>query len=259
MAENSNIEWTHHTFNPWIGCTKISAACDHCYAEAWDKRGLHGFDPRWGPHAARTRTSASTWAKPLKWQKAAKVSGERKRVFCASLADAFDNHKSIQPEWRNDLWALIRECPDLDWLMLTKRPQNIVRFLPTDWDGGYQNVWLGATVENQTAANRLEALTKAPAAVRFLSMEPLLGRVNLGAFIDEIDWVITGGENGKDFRPVDPDWFRYLRDQCAEAAVPLLFKQWEGATRKVITAKGRELDGIVHDGYSSRAGSVVLL
>lgn len=259
MAENSNIEWTHHTFNPWIGCTKISAACDHCYAEAWDKRGLHGFDPRWGPHAARTRTSASTWAKPLKWQKAAKVSGERKRVFCASLADAFDNHKSIQPEWRNDLWALIRECPDLDWLMLTKRPQNIVRFLPTDWDGGYQNVWLGATVENQTAANRLEALTKAPAAVRFLSMEPLLGRVNLGAFIDEIDWVITGGENGKDFRPVDPDWFRYLRDQCAEAAVPLLFKQWEGATRKVITAKGRELDGIVHDGYSSHAGSVVLL
>lgn len=249
MAENSNIEWTHHAFNSWIGCTKISAACDHCYAEAWDKRGLHGLDTRWGPHAARTRTGKSTWKNPEKWQEAAKANGERKRVFCASHADVFDNHKSILPEWRDDLWALIRDCPDLDWLLLTKRPQNIARFLPDDWGNGYQNVWLGATVENQKAADRLEALTEIPAAVRFLSMKPLLGRVDLGAFIDKIDWVITGGENGKDYRPVDPDWFRYLRDQCVESGVPFLFKQWEGGTRKVIAAKGRALDGVVYDGY----------
>lgn len=249
MAENSHIEWTHHTFNPWIGCTKISAACDFCYADAWDQRGLHRLPRRWGPHAARTRTSKSYWSTPLRWQKEARPSGERKRVFCASLADVFDNHKSIKAEWRDDLWTLIQRCPDLDWLMLTKRPQNIARFLPDDWGDGYHNVWLGATVENQKAADRLSALTEVPATVRFLSMEPLLGKVDLGSFIDKIDWVITGGENGKDYRPVDPDWFRYLRDQCAEAGVPFLFKQWEGATRKVIDAKGRALDGVVHDGY----------
>ena len=247
MTENSNIEWTHHTFNPWIGCTKVSAACDFCYAAAWDARGLHGLEPRWGPHAARTRTK--DWSKVLRWQKTAQAEGKRYRVFCASLADVFDNHKSILPEWRADLWALIRQCPDLDFLMLTKRPQNIRRYLPDEWGDGYQNVWLGATVESQKEADRLEALTNVPATVRFLSMEPLLGNVDLSAFIDRIDWVITGGENGKDFRPVDPDWFRSLRDQCAMADVPFLFKQWEGATRKIIHAKGRALDGVVHDGY----------
>lgn len=247
MAENSNIEWTHHTFNPWIGCTKVSAACDFCYAAAWDARGLHGLEPRWGPHAPRTRVK--DWAKVLRWQKTAQAEGKRYRVFCASLADVFDNHKSILPAWRDDLWALIRKCPDLDFLMLTKRPQNIRRYLPDDWGDGYHNVWLGATVESQKEADRLEALTNVPATVRFLSMEPLLGNVDLSAFIDRIDWVITGGENGKNFRPVDPDWFRSLRDQCSVADVPFLFKQWEGATRKIIHAKGRALDGVVHDGY----------
>jgi len=247
MAENSNIEWTHHTFNAWIGCTKVSAACDFCYAEAWDARGLHKVPSRWGPHAARTRTK--DWGKVLRWQKTAKAEGKRNRVFCASLADVFDNHKSILPEWRADLWGLIRKCPDLDFLMLTKRPQNIRRYLPDDWGDGYQNVWLGATVESQKEADRLAALTNVPAVVRFLSMEPLMGKVDLSAYIDKIDWVITGGENGKNFRPVDPDWFRFLRDQCAAADVPFLFKQWEGATRKAIKSKGRALDGVVHDGY----------
>jgi protein gp37 len=251
MAENSGIEWTHHTFNPWIGCTKVSAACDHCYAEAWDKRGLQGGALRWGPHAARTRTK--TWGNPRKWQKQAKAAGVRYRVFCASLADVFDNHKTILPEWRADLWSLIRECPDLDFLMLTKRPQNIKKMLPDDWGGGYANVWLGATVESQKEADRLSHLIDVPAVVHFLSMEPLLGGVDLSAHIHGIEWVITGGENGKDYRPVDPDWFRLLRDQCAAADVPFLFKQWEGASQKIIKAKGRELDGVVHDGYPTPA------
>lgn len=247
MAENSGIEWTHHTFNPWIGCTKISAACDHCYAEAWDARGLQGLPSRWGPHAARTRTK--TWGNPVKWQKKAKAEGVRYRVFCASLADIFDNHKSILPEWRSEFWALIKACPDLDFLLLTKRPENICKMLPDDWGNGYPNVWLGCTVEDQKAAYRARHLIKVPATVHFLSMEPLLSDVDLSGVIHGLEWVITGGENGKHYRPVDPDWFRSLRDQCAAAGVPFLFKQWEGESQKIIKAKGRELDGVVHDGY----------
>lgn len=244
MAENSGIEWTHHTFNPWIGCTKVSAACDHCYAEAWDNR-FNG--ERWGPKATRTRTK--TWGNPIRWNRKAEAEGIRYRVFCASLADVFDNHKSILPEWRADLWKLIRTTPHLDWLMLTKRPQNIAKMLPDDWGDGYANVWLGATVESQKEADRLDALTRVPAVVRFLSMEPLLGPVGLSRHIDKLQWVITGGENGKDYRPVDPDWFRGIRDQCNAASVPFLFKQWEGHGQKNIKAKGRALDGVVHDGY----------
>lgn len=247
MAENSGIEWTDHTFNPWIGCTKVSAACDFCYAEAWDARRLQGGPSRWGPRAVRTRTK--TWGNPVKWQRKARAEGRRYRVFCASLADVFDNHKTILQEWRTDLWRLISDCPDLDFLMLTKRPQNIRRFLPDDWGDGYANVWLGATVESQKEADRLSALVDVPAVVHFLSMEPLLGPVDLSAHIDRLEWVITGGENGRNYRPADPDWFRSLRDQCAAANVPFLFKQWEGESQKIIKAKGRELDGVVHDGY----------
>ena len=250
MAENSGIEWTHHTFNPWIGCQKVSAACDFCYAEAWDARGLQGGPSRWGPHAIRTRTK--TWGNPVKWQKKAAAEGRRFRVFTASLADVFDNHKSIDPSWRRELWALIKSCPDLDFLMLTKRPENISKMLPLDWFADphpYPNVWLGATVEDQKAAERARHLIKVPASVHFLSMEPLLGEVDLSGVIDGLEWVITGGESGKTYRPASPDWFRSLRDQCAAADVPFMFKQWEGENQKIIKAKGRELDGVIHDSY----------
>ena len=250
MGENSGIEWTHHTFNPWIGCTKVSAACDNCYAEAWDKRGLQGGPTRWGPHAKRTRTK--TWGNPIRWQKKAVANKTRYRVFCASLADMFDNHKSILPVWRKEFWALVRQCPDLDFLLLTKRPQNIKKMLPFDWFQEpflYRNVWLGATVESQKEADRLGHLVNVPASVHFLSMEPLLGSVDLSEHISGLEWVITGGENGRNYRHVDPDWFRSLRDQCKEANVPFLFKQWEGESQKAIKAKGRKLDGVIHDGY----------
>ncbi len=249
MAENSHIEWTHHTFNPWVGCTKVSAACDFCFAKAWEKRDLHGLDPRSGPHAPRTSTLKAIWSNPLNWQKAEKAAGEQKRVFCSSLANVFDNHKSIQSGWRDDLWALIRKRPDLDWLMLTKRPQTVARLHPDDLDDGYQNVRLNATVENQKAADRLSVLTELPAAVRFLSVKPLLGGTDLGSIIDKIDWTITGGENCENYRPVNPDWLRYLCDQCLKAGVPFLCKQWESAIRKVIDAKRHALDGVVHNGY----------
>lgn len=263
MAENSGIEWTTHTFNPWIGCTKVSAACDHCYAEAWDAR-FNG--ERWGPRALRTRTSAANWRKPLAWNKAAEGAAERPRVFCASLADVFDNHRSIPAEWRADLWAMIRETQNLDWLLLTKRPQNIARMLPDEWNGGWPNVWLGTTVETQEEADRrIPHLLASPASVHFLSCEPLLGKVVIpGSFFGlgdnggypfrpnpngRIGWVIVGGESGAEHREADPDWYRSLRDQCAAADVPFLFKQWGGPHQRAIKAMGRELDGVVHDGY----------
>jgi len=268
MAENSGIEWTTHTFNPWIGCTKVSAACDHCYAEAWDNR--FGGE-RWGPHAARTRTK--TWGNPVKWNRQAEGAADRPRVFCASLADVFDNHRSIEQEWRDDLWSLIEATPNLDWLLLTKRPQNIERYAPWRWGEWPENVWIGTTVENQTEAwRRIWPLLQIPARVRFLSCEPLLGEVKLTrltnhygehynaldgwvteqkAYTLKLDWIIAGGESGGKHRPADPDWFRSLRDQCAAADVPFLFKQWEGRNQREIKAKGRELDGVVHDGYPS--------
>lgn len=246
MGENSKIEWTTHTFNPWTGCTKVSAACDFCYAEAWAKRsGTVG----WGPHADRRRTK--TWGNPIKWNKAAAGAAERPRVFCASLADVFDNHKSILPEWRTELWALIEKTPNLDWLLLTKRPQNIARYIPASWlqSGCPDHVWLGTTVENQEEYDRrIPHLKAIKARVRFLSMEPLLGDVDMGD-MSGIHWIITGGESGPNYRPANPDWFRSLRDQSARANVHFLFKQWEGKTQPIIKAKGRALDGVVHDGY----------
>ncbi|MEO0547529.1 MAG: phage Gp37/Gp68 family protein [Pseudomonadota bacterium] len=309
MAENSGIEWTHHTWNPWVGCTKVSAACDFCYAEGWAKRA--GRDV-WGPKADRQRTKTQGY--PIKWNKRLEGTGRRERVFTASLADVFDNHNSIQPEWRASMWETIKACPNLDFLLLTKRPQNMRRFMPDDWGDGYPNVWLGTTVEDQAEADRrIPHLLSVPAVVRFLSCEPLLGPIDVTAYLsgcfecseicgfrsgdepfDErctncgttdqvsseqfcsacghqafvavcpecdadavhshpdtecLSWVITGGESGPNFRSANPDWVRSLRDQCAEADVPFLFKQWEGKTQAQIKAMGRELDGVVHDGY----------
>jgi protein gp37 len=248
MAENSGIEWTNHTFNPWIGCTKVSAACDHCYAEAWDKRGLQGKATRWGPYADRTITK--TWGNPRKWNHKAALSGERPRVFCASLADIADNHKSILPDWRRGLVSLVRQCPNLDFLFLTKRPQNVAKLYPDLIENWPSNIWMGASTENrEEMLRRGEALAKLPAKITFWSAEPLVG--DLGKIPIEImpSWIITGGENAKNYRPVNPDWFRSIRDQCAARNVPFLFKQWEGNGQKEIKAKGRELDGVVHDGY----------
>ena len=252
MAENSGIEWCDHTFNPWIGCTKVSPACDFCYAE---RLATGRMGREWGPKADRRRTK--TWGSPVKWNRRAEAEGRRFRVFCASLADVFDNHRSIDPSWRQELWALIEATPHLDWLLLTKRPQNIARCIPTSWHrsgvgkGFPRNVWLGVTVENQAEADRrIPLLWWYDVRVRFLSCEPLLGPIHLTReAMSQIDWVITGGESGPNYRAADPDWFRSLRDQCEAAGTPFLFKQWEGKSPAAIKALGRELDGVVHDGY----------
>lgn len=255
MAENTKIEWCDHTFNPWVGCTKVSPACDHCYAEGWAKRtGQNGL---W--EGERRRTTDSNWRQPYKWNNQAPLDGPRPRVFCASLADVFDN--KVPQEWRVDLFAMIRETPNLDWLLLTKRPQNIAKMLPHNWGSGYPNVWLGATVENQQEANRrIPDLLISPARVRFLSMEPLLEPVDLrrvstirfrgaevlnaltgtlaGMFGDycasrlpPLDWIICGGESGPGARQLKTYWAEDLRQQCKSANVAFFMKQMSGVRK----------------------------
>jgi len=268
MAETSKIEWTDATFNPWVGCTKISPACDHCYAEGWAKRA--GNPELW--QGERRRTSAVNWRMPVKLNALAVTEGRRLRVFCASLADVFDNQ--VPADWREDLWALIRATPMLDWQLLTKRPQNIGKMLPADWGQGWPNVWLGTTVENQAEADRrIPHLLATPAAVRFLSCEPLLGPVDLRHMDQDIfdavgdaltgkwrwrdgptrqetpriNWVIAGGESGPGARPMHPDWARSLRDQCAAAGVAFHFKQWgEWLSGEIFHPESKRSAGLVH-------------
>lgn len=255
MAQQSKIEWTDHTFNPWEGCQKVAPECDNCYAENRDQRFTGG--KHWGPKAPRRRTSPANWNKPLKWNRGHEAfyvaHGRRQRVFCASLADVFDN--AVDPQWRADLFEMIRKTPNLDWLLLTKRPQNMVKMLPEDWGDGWPHVWLGTSAGTQkTADQNIPHLLATPAAVRFLSAEPLLGPVNLlvtdsrghdisslrGMAVDatdpdgadeyyrtgKLDWIIVGGESGPRARPMHPDWARSLRDQCNAAGVAFFFKQW---------------------------------
>jgi protein gp37 len=265
--KNSNIEWCDHTFNPWEGCTKVSPGCANCYAENRNTRFGGGTAVNWGKGAPRRRTSGHNWNQPVKWNEAAaaieavfNVPGPitsvlgpvaRPRVFCASLADWLDDEVPI--EWLADLLDLIQRTPHLDWLLLTKRPENwyertrlvacllsrtkaprpnyaLLSFL-AEWKLGSppDNVWIGTTVEDQVRADeRIPALLSIPARVRFLSCEPLLGPVYLHRArqawtgLPGIDWVICGGESGPKARPMYPDWARSLRDQCAEAGVPFL-------------------------------------
>ena len=206
MARDSAIEWTGHTFNPWWGCTKVSPACDHCYAETWAKRT--GFDV-WGADAPRRRLGDDYWNQPLRWDQDAAQSGRRARVFCASMADVFEWDRALD-NLRERLWTLIESTPNLDWLLLTKRPHLARRLTP--WASAWPtHVWLGTTVENQRFADRrIHFLLDVPCRYRFLSCEPLLGLVNLSAYIDglRLHWIIAGGESAGRDRPTHPDWIR---------------------------------------------------
>lgn len=228
MGAWSKIEWTDHTFNPWVGCEKVSPACDHCYAEAWAKRA--GSPELW--QGQRRRTSAANWRGPAKWNREAAARGVRLRVFCASLADVFDN--TVPEEWRFDLFALIAATPHLDWLLLTKRIGNAARMMDEALAGvvwgeaPLKNIWLGATIANQDEAVRdIPKLLRTPACVRFLSMEPLLERVDIHLLLcaGGIDWIIVGGESGGRARMMDPDWARSLHKQCKHNDVAFFMKQ----------------------------------
>lgn len=246
MAENSGISWTDHTFNPWIGCQKVSPACDNCYAE---RLVTQRMGREWGPGAERRRTKPANWNLPRRWDRAAAKAGVAYIVFCASLADVFDN--AVPQEWREDLFVLIRETPNLIWMLLTKRPTNMAKMLPPDWGAGYPNVRLGVTTEDQHWADRrIPVLLDTPAAGRFVSAEPLTGRVVLGEWADALDLVITGGESGPGARPTPADWYRNLRDECAASGTLFHFKQWgeHDATGARVGVKqaGRYLDGVEH-------------
>ncbi|WP_052465120.1 DUF5131 family protein [Geoalkalibacter subterraneus] len=227
MAEETEIAWTDSTFNPWWGCSKVGAGCDHCYAESLDKRT--GGD-HWGPDKTPRTMSGDNWRKPRRWQKQAEANGERRRVFCGSMCDWADTNA---PDGERDrLWNLIRETPSLDWQLLTKRASRISDCLPEDWGAGYPNVWIGVTVENRKhGLPRIERLRGVQARVRFLSVEPLLedlGPLNLGG----IHWVIVGGESGPLARPMRPEWVANIRAQCEAQGVPFFFKQWGGRRDK---------------------------
>lgn len=272
MAKDSGIEWTHHTFNPWWGCVKLSPACAHCYAETWAKRvGME----LWGGDATRRFFSDDHWRAPIRWNSDAERVGVRARVFCASMADVFEPRKDLDP-WRDRLWTLIEKTPNLDWLLLTKRPGQLKHVYP--WaKRARDNVWLGTTAENQRWADRrIERLLSVEAKVRFLSCEPLLSGVDLSRWLRarQITWVIAGGESGGHARPTHPNWVRALRDQCRAFDVPFHFKQWghwspqandETITRTIELedgggklarlawrpkkTSGRTLDGQTWDGY----------
>jgi protein gp37 len=222
MAEKTSIAWTDHTFNPWWGCEKVSPGCKHCYAEALSAR--MGKKKLWRGERERTK---GPWRDVPKWNAAAIAAGQRARVFCASMADFFEDRPELA-EWRAEAWELIRRCRALDWQLLTKRPENIARMLPADWGRGWPHVWLGASTENQERADeRIPILAAIPARIRFVSYEPALGPVE---FYDSerwppIHWVIYGGESGPGRRPDNPDWASDMRGQCIEMGAAFFYKQ----------------------------------
>lgn len=275
MGKGTTIEWASHTFNPWRGCVKVSEGCKNCYAETQSKRNP-GVLGEWGEGSKRIIASEAYWKKPLKWNSEAEQRGVVENVFCASLADVFEDREDLVKP-RERLFSIISMTPNLNWLLLTKRPENIeaiikemedssnpyVRTMARLWFDKKRpippkNVWLGVSVENQEAADkRVGILLGTPAHIRFISAEPLLGYIDLGKFLHlapcpqhpdnrdtwssmacdylclqtrmrlgRINWVIAGGESGKNARPMSPGWVRSLRDQCQSARVAFFFKQW---------------------------------
>lgn len=254
MGDNTAIEWTDRTFNPWWGCSRISPGCRNCYADQLAHRWGHDVFHLGG---SRRMLSDASWRKPLTWNREAQQTGVPLRVFAASMGDVFEDHPQVATA-RERLWELIEQTPWLRWQLLTKRPENVPDMAP--WkDAWPAHVWIGTSVEDQRRADeRIPLLLQINARVRFLSCEPLLERVDLtsylaertdvtdayldapeGALVDgmervgdqwtrraRIHWVITGGESGPKARPMEPDWARNLRDQCQAADVPYFFKQW---------------------------------
>ncbi|WP_339747387.1 DUF5131 family protein [uncultured Rubinisphaera sp.] len=217
MGQYSKIGWTDHTQNFWWGCNKVSEECRHCYIASIMRRG--GYEPFAGP--IRTKN----WNNPYRWNRVAESDQQRLRIFTCSMSDFF--HPSADP-WRNEAWEVIRDCEWLDWLILTKRPELIWDRLPADWGSGYENVWLGVTAGCKKSLSRVEELVQIPAAIRFVSAEPLLEKVNFRPYLSDLNWVITGCERAKKGvrRLMDLDWVRQIQADCDDAMVPHFFKQY---------------------------------
>lgn len=241
MAENTKIQWTARmnshgvwqpglTFNPWIGCSKVSEGCKFCYAENLMDHRYHRV--RWGSQGTRSRTK--TWSEPLRCNREAERLGERRKVFCASLADVFEDRDELIP-WREDLFKLIDRCSSLDWLLLTKRPENIASMWPEGYQRLRENVWLGTSIANQgnaeTALDELVACREFSDTL-FVSLEPQIDFVDLHRWLSPsplVDWVIVGGESkqGKEEpRRFDIRWAVDMLYDCQQAGVPCFIKQF---------------------------------
>lgn len=266
MGESSVIEWCDSSWNPWRGCTRVSPGCAKCYMGVAQAR--YGNDP-W----TVVRCAPSTFYAPLRKRAWARRRAEaiaargRHLVFTCSWSDWFHEHAD---PWRDEAWDVIRQTPESTYQILTKRPERILDHLPADWGTGWPNVWLGVTIENRRYVDRADWLRAVPAAVRFISAEPLLGPLVPHAGIcacwpdtgdqalrrwpddyrgralclQDIDWLITGGESGPGHRRFDPQWATDLRDVCHHSGVAFLHKQ-NGGPRP--TSRGRLLDGRTHD------------
>ncbi len=229
MGENTKIEWASHTFNIAWGCEKVSPACDHCYAEAWAKRAGLAV---WGADAPRRVMSAEHWKAPPRWNAAAAKAGVVARVFCSSMADVFEDHLTLA-EQRERLWPVIAATPHLQWLLLTKRPENVRRMVPPSWLTSWPaNVLPGFTAENQEWFDRRYAAASMIPSPCFVSYEPALGPIDFGAMF-MISWLIVGGESGGGARPMMLSWVRSARDQAAAAGVPFFLKQKMEGGKKV--------------------------
>jgi protein gp37 len=240
MGATTEISWCDSTFNPWWGCHKVSAACRSCYAEAFAKRTGHNV---WGEGGERRTFGEKHWNEPLKWNRQAQAAGVRRRVFCASMADVFEDHR-IAAQERPRLWKLIASTPWLDWLLLTKRPENIRAMVPAHWlDAGRTpiNVWYGCTVESVSTMDRISHLLNVPAVVRFISAEPLLEALDLLPYLTITDFngrpcihqVIVGGESGHKARPFQVQWARSIVEQCRAAGVAPFVKQMGADPRDI--------------------------
>lgn len=242
MGKSTGIEWTHHTFNPWWGCTEVSPGCDHCYARTWAKR----YGTEWGKDTPRRFFGDKHWREPLSWNVAATKAGDRRRVFCASMADVFEDRGDLI-DTRKRLFELAGVCTNLDWLLLTKRPQNIRRMLPDfAWALHYPGrIWFGTSVENEANVKRAMFLCDLPGDVHFLSVEPLLGPVNLEPWFkaeraaaedrlwDIPLWVIIGGESGAGARPMELHWAENVIAQCRAYGVSVFVKQFGAVAAKL--------------------------
>lgn len=228
MARATAIEWTDATWNPWMGCEKVSPGCAHCYM--YREQRQYGHDP------AAIRRSKTKFNEPLRWD-------EPRLVFTCSWSDWF--HPGAD-EWRDEAWSIIRDTPHLTYQVLTKRPELIDGRLPSDWADGYANVWLGVSIENSRFTWRADELRDVPAAVRFISAEPLVGSLfETGGKrepleLDGIDWVIVGGESGPRSRRLDIRWVDEVVAACDAEAIPFFMKQLGTPLARELGAKDRK-------------------
>jgi protein gp37 len=253
VAVQSAIEWTDATWNPVTGCTEVSPGCDHCYAKTFAERfrgvtGHHfeqGFDLRLWPERLEY---------PLRWRRP-------RRIFVNSMSDLF--HRDVPDDFILRVFGVMAQAPHHTFQILTKRPSRLARLVPritahlreygANTDHWPDHIWLGVSVETLQYIWRIDQLRQVPAAIRFISAEPLLGSL-AGIDLTDIHWLIAGGESGHGYRECDPAWVRELRDECEHAEVAFFFKQWGGRTPK---AAGRELDGRTWDGYPERPAATL--